>query len=179
MTISASTEPVYYCPHCGANSNEHTIRCQEQYDEFELITCYNCGKDHIRNVKPNLLQAVRRVDGSTQQLPADEKLMISFSALMGIHRELSNIDDISSHIKDLLTPIQLSIAERDAGVIIQAREEVLNDLRDHLSSRKVSFETNYPKGHDQRDSAQARIAEIDQTLMALDAIESLRSEVKK
>jgi len=65
--------------------------------------------------------------------------------------------------------------KHDATIAAKARKDVLKELRNHLTTRKVSFETHYPKGHDQRDGAQTRIAEIDQTLMALDAIESLRS----
>ena len=65
--------------------------------------------------------------------------------------------------------------EHDAATKQAAREEVLTDLRKHLNKRADSLERNYPKGNDQRDGAQTRIAEIQQTLLALDAMESLRS----
>ncbi len=63
-----------------------------------------------------------------QQTPADEKFMISFSALMGIHRELSNIDNMTSHIKNLLVPLQQAIAEHDAMIATQARDECISSF---------------------------------------------------
>ena len=48
-------EKVMYCPHCGTNSAVNTIRCQTEYPEFSIFTCYNCGKTHIREVKEDLL----------------------------------------------------------------------------------------------------------------------------
>ena len=44
-----------YCPHCGTNSEVSTIRCQTEYPEFSIFTCYNCGKTHIRDVKEGLI----------------------------------------------------------------------------------------------------------------------------
>jgi predicted RNA-binding Zn-ribbon protein involved in translation (DUF1610 family) len=55
-------EPVSFCPHCGTNSQKNTIRCQEQYQEFSMYTCYNCGKSHIRDVTGELLKLVRSRD---------------------------------------------------------------------------------------------------------------------
>ncbi len=52
-------ESVIYCPHCGTNSSKNTIRIQEEYREFSIVTCYNCGKDHIRFISPMLLSLVR------------------------------------------------------------------------------------------------------------------------
>jgi hypothetical protein len=46
---------IMYCPHCGTNSEVSTIRCQTEYPEFSIFTCYNCGKTHIRDVKEGLL----------------------------------------------------------------------------------------------------------------------------
>ena len=50
---------ILYCPHCGTDSGKSTIKCQTQYTEMSILTCYNCGKEHIRNVSNELLKLVR------------------------------------------------------------------------------------------------------------------------
>ena len=52
-------EDIIYCPHCGTSSDKNTIQCNEEYKEFSIHSCYNCGKTHIREVKPELLILAR------------------------------------------------------------------------------------------------------------------------
>jgi hypothetical protein len=66
------------------------------------------------------------------------------------------------------------LKEHDAQVAAKERGDIFQKLREHFKCRADSLEKKYPKGHDQRDGAQARIAEIEQTLMAFDAMEQLR-----
>lgn len=64
-------------------------------------------------------------------------------------------------------------SKRCESFLSRANIKSFDKLREHLQARKKTFEENYPIGHDQRDATRCHIVEIDQTLIALDLIESL------
>jgi hypothetical protein len=72
--------------------------------------------------------------------------------------------------------LKQAFKDNESAIRKDEMKEVFRKLREHLQCRANSLETKYPKGHDQRDGARTRIAEIEQTLMTLDAMESLRQQ---
>jgi len=58
----------------------------------------------------------------------DERFTLSFGAIMMIHKELSNINNMTSHIDDLLTPMGLSILENNIRILAEERDRILELL---------------------------------------------------
>jgi hypothetical protein len=84
-----------------------------------------------------------------------------------------------AEIVECLREDQIEYATRTYGEnssyeIYRRGTKTIVDLVRHLIIRKENLEKNYPIGHDQRDGAQTRISEIDQTLLAIKAMSELR-----
>jgi hypothetical protein len=58
-------------------------------------------------------------------LVGDERFTLSFDAIMMIHKELSNINNMTSHIDSLLTPMGISILENNTRIINEERDRIL------------------------------------------------------
>jgi hypothetical protein len=88
-------DPVY-CPHCGTNSDDSTIRCNEEYKEFSIYSCYNCGKVHIRDVKPELLILARShkpVDETAIRVEALCRYVMSQIAYEKCEQKIKDLQD--------------------------------------------------------------------------------------
>jgi hypothetical protein len=103
-----------------------------------------------------------------------EKMMISFDALMCIHRELRNTDEITKHIRDLLTPIQISVEEHDRAITQAAQEDERKKILHDISKWRKEMEA---KGNEGDISACAAWLEEDVFLLSLSNPTSLKSEI--
>jgi hypothetical protein len=123
-----------YCPHCGASSDKNTIQCNEEYKEFSLFSCYNCGKTHIREVKPELLILVRK----GQDKPVDETA-IRVKALCKYVMSRIAYEQCEQEIKELRggsTPLNLILKEILKDDELDAAFRRLEVMKAELSKRE-------------------------------------------
>jgi hypothetical protein len=107
--------PVMFCPHCGASSNDHTIRCNTQYDAFSILTCYACGKTHIRDVQEKDLELLVLKARELQNLEdlayvriAQGIYSLSFRSML---KYVQEPDTVSKSIAGVMTASEMSLRQ--------------------------------------------------------------------
>jgi hypothetical protein len=108
-------------PAAGGQTMNQYIITEEELDEWEAGgMCWSEEQDMQRGIRSHPYQSER--DAS----------LISFDAIMGIHHELTNINNIASHIGDLLTPLNQCLDAHNQRIQKCEREKVLGELTDGL-----------------------------------------------
>jgi len=107
----------------------HPFRCETCIGPCPVLTG-SFFEDRLRNSPElaNITSLVGCASHSSRPTPEPEQFYLSFDALMGIHREITNIKRVSDHISDLLTPMRLSMKEHDAAIAAQTREDMLDEM---------------------------------------------------
>jgi hypothetical protein len=93
--MGGNMNEIKYCPHCGTNSEKNTIRCTEEYNEFSIFTCYNCGKSHIREIKKELLSTIR-----TKNIEINPRKLKALKGIVGFMFSFVNLsEDLKEDLK--------------------------------------------------------------------------------